>query len=479
MSSSGSIKRAQDDEPNSKRPCDEIEDRLSSLPNELKTDIVSRLPIRQALKTSILSRGWKHTFSSLPRLAFFEHQFLSVPNSSRRLVELIDWTLANRDESELCTLAINFNIFEKPCLTLKSTWINFAVEHNVQYLHIIAQIEETGLPSSLFTCRTLTVFKFMARAQLLKLPSVIYLPNLKQMSLVNICFPNDILTEMLFAGCPLLLLLCIGKCGLDRLSRLTIPCPKLKILWISNCSGMDTCVINLQGTCLENIYYDGPLARNFEFGTVNRLSGVGFNITREPDDWRNDNELAEVAWNLLRDLIHVRELTLNVLFIKVLWEVRGELWQLRSFRNLTNVRLCVWPSVENEEIVMSLLGKFCHVQQLMVIIHRPIGFGHVLRMEMHPEKYNLDGVLKHLEHLEIDYFGGFELEMGFLKFFLGNAKSLTRVILRTPGMIVNSYGDDRFHHDDLNQETADELMRLSAAYPTVSMTVFDVNHTYN
>ncbi|KAH9611866.1 hypothetical protein KSS87_019545, partial [Heliosperma pusillum] len=161
MSVAGSMKRAQADEPNLKRSCEEIEDRISSLPNELKTDIISRLPMREALKTCILSRGWKHIFSSLPSLAFFEYQFLSVPNSGRRLVELIDWTLANRDDPELCTLAINFNIFEKPYLTLKNAWINYAVEHNVQYLQIIAKIDEMGLPSSLFTCRTLTVFKLM------------------------------------------------------------------------------------------------------------------------------------------------------------------------------------------------------------------------------------------------------------------------------------------------------------------------------
>ncbi|KAK9714811.1 hypothetical protein RND81_06G122200 [Saponaria officinalis] len=374
MSTSGTINQSVVslvDEHKLKRPIsEESEDRISSLPDELRTKIVSCLPFEDAFKTCILSKSWKHIFSTLPKLSFRENRFPNVANRVRRFAALVDWTLANYEGSEIESLEIRFNILKKSCVQLRNAWVHFAIEHNVRRLELHGKINaRQGLPTSLFTCESLTEFSLAANTQLLKLPSAINLPNLTSLSLIAVIFPDDTLTEALFAGCPLLTGLYIGRCNMFRLARLTISCPKLEGICFSNCMEIDTCTIVLEGSCVKKFVYDGSLPRNFEFGNMVSLWTAILNLRRDIEDGRNDTELAPVALNLLRSMCHARDLTLSALFNEVLPKLGGEPLQLGCFENLKIARLYVWATYANQEIVMTLLSKFHRVEILRLIIH--------------------------------------------------------------------------------------------------------------
>ncbi|KAF9609405.1 hypothetical protein IFM89_015746 [Coptis chinensis] len=45
-------------------------DKISSLPEEVMVDILHRLPIREAVKTSLLSSSWRYRWMSMPNLVF-------------------------------------------------------------------------------------------------------------------------------------------------------------------------------------------------------------------------------------------------------------------------------------------------------------------------------------------------------------------------------------------------------------------------
>ncbi|GJY37927.1 F-box/FBD/LRR-repeat protein-like protein [Tanacetum coccineum] len=51
-------------------------DIISTLPRELIENILTLLPIRDALRTSILSRKWRYCWASIPKLVFNDKLFL-------------------------------------------------------------------------------------------------------------------------------------------------------------------------------------------------------------------------------------------------------------------------------------------------------------------------------------------------------------------------------------------------------------------
>ncbi|KAL9234129.1 hypothetical protein vseg_009033 [Gypsophila vaccaria] len=482
MSTSGSAMQVPVDKPRSKRPaCEELEDRISSLPDELRTKIISLLPFEHAFKTCILSRSWKHIFSALPNLSFVENNLPEVEDRVHHFAASIDWTLENYEGPGIDTLEIHFNIRKRSRVQLKREWMNFAVEHNVQNLKLTGKMNaRQGLPRSLFTSVSLKEFFLTVKDQLLRLPSAIYLPNLTSMSLVGVGFPNDTLTEKLFAGCPLLTRLGIKNCTLYRLSRLTISCPNLKLICISYCVDIDTCVVDIQSSCIEIFLYDGALARSFTFGNMDRLWTVVLNSMRDLEDTRPDSELAAVALSLLRSLRHAREMTLSAMFNKVLSMLGGGLWQLPYFENMKTVGFFVWATALNEEVVMTLLSKFLRVQKMRLIIHRLHSLADMFHVVMLPKKERIWGILRNLEYLQIDNFEGFPLELVILEFFLQNATSLTEVTIRVPQLAYTQHDEDHYHYrfnDHRRLMIVHELKRLSQAYPRPVINIVDVPQT--
>ncbi|KAL9234130.1 hypothetical protein vseg_009034 [Gypsophila vaccaria] len=484
MSASGSAKQARVDDRNPKGPNGgDIEDIISKLPDELKTEIISLLPMEDALRTCLLSKSWKRIFCTLPDLSFYECKFPDVANRTDRFAAFIDWTLANYQGSSISTLAIYFNIRGCTAVQLRNEWVNFAVERNVQYLEIVAKINaEEGLPNCLFTCRSLEEFELTLHFQLLKLPLDIYLPNLTRMSLVAVQFPDDNLTERLFSACPMLEGLLIIKCVMSLLSRLTISCPELSMLHISNCIGIHRCIIDIQAPSMVKFHYDNDLPRSFEYVDMSLLWSAEFQIARGWHDERDEIELAHVAFNLLRSSCHARKLKLCAVFNEILMEAPGGLCRLSCFNNLTDVSMHVWADVESEDVLMTLLSKFHHAQELHLIIHRPGSTRAVLATEMHLDVDRLKGILKHLNQLRIDNYEAYPLERGLLDFFLENAKSLTRVTVGIP-LIVYTEIDYNHYVFRLNYERmlkiGDVLRRSTGAYPAVSLTILEIPVAYN
>ncbi|XP_031390095.1 F-box/FBD/LRR-repeat protein At1g13570-like [Punica granatum] len=67
-------------------------DRISDLPTHLMDQILVRLPIKEAVRTSILSTKWRYKWASIPELVF--HNDLEChPIDGRRLVDIVDHVL--------------------------------------------------------------------------------------------------------------------------------------------------------------------------------------------------------------------------------------------------------------------------------------------------------------------------------------------------------------------------------------------------
>ncbi|KAJ1701029.1 hypothetical protein LUZ63_000808 [Rhynchospora breviuscula] len=64
-------------------------DRITDLPDDLKCNILARLPLKEMVGTSLLSRMWRYTWASIPNLVFNEKYFMSI----RELVRFVDMVL--------------------------------------------------------------------------------------------------------------------------------------------------------------------------------------------------------------------------------------------------------------------------------------------------------------------------------------------------------------------------------------------------
>ncbi|KAL0681974.1 hypothetical protein Bca4012_048821 [Brassica carinata] len=252
-------------------------DRISFLPDDFLLQILSLLPTKDVLTTSVLSRRWRYLW----KLIF------AVKHSSSTAPVL---------ES------LQFNIRRKCSDIDIGFWIRTAVKRGLRELsfdywpHNTIN-EPSKLPQSLFTCGTLVVLKltdvslvdvtFPVCFQLLKtlqLSCVIYLDDETPQKLLSSCkilqeldvnrVKNDNVTVFSIKVPSLQKLIFDGKWGThDGISEFVMNAPSLKFLEINDCS--NECMVEkmpeLVAANLEAIYWNTDNILS-SFTSVKRLS---------------------------------------------------------------------------------------------------------------------------------------------------------------------------------------------------------------
>ncbi|XP_074357989.1 uncharacterized protein LOC141697483 [Apium graveolens] len=113
---------------------EEKEDRLSSLPDEVIHLVLSFLGTRQAVQTSVLSKRWKHIWSTLPFLTL-ELSDQLFPYTHHSIIKFMDnFFLKRSQQTRIFSFKI-FAVYPFPPSFVKKL-INCLNEHNVQELDI-------------------------------------------------------------------------------------------------------------------------------------------------------------------------------------------------------------------------------------------------------------------------------------------------------------------------------------------------------
>ncbi|KAK2384618.1 FBD-associated F-box protein [Trifolium repens] len=132
-------------------------DRVSSLPDSIICHILSFLPTKDTVATSILSKRWKPLWLSVGTLDFINHNFLDIAH----LCCLIYTVMLSRHNN------LPIRSFRFMCC-FKSDQPNYinqliiaAIQRRTETLELsmIFQDLDNKLASNIFTCRTLTVLK--------------------------------------------------------------------------------------------------------------------------------------------------------------------------------------------------------------------------------------------------------------------------------------------------------------------------------
>ncbi|CAL9231593.1 unnamed protein product [Arabidopsis halleri] len=172
-------------------------DRLSQLPDPLICQILSHLPIKETVTTSVLSTRWKNLWLKVPSLELIFSifpNFIAFKSFGDRFFD------SNR-VSSIHNLKLYFDEHDASYLT---SWIDAFVTRNIQRLYVrrVRGNYFHELPLSLYVCDTLVSLKLFHLT--LVNPKFVSLPCLKIMHLNYVWFPNDSTFERLVASCPVL-----------------------------------------------------------------------------------------------------------------------------------------------------------------------------------------------------------------------------------------------------------------------------------
>ncbi|KAK9074359.1 hypothetical protein SSX86_006957 [Deinandra increscens subsp. villosa] len=176
-------------------------DRLSRLPEEIVSQILSLMPTRFAVRTSILSKRWRYSWMFVTNLDLDDNEVPSIILDN--LTNIVGRVLEFRKSSQVKLFRLHITNTEVPesCV---SKWIDKAVGLKVCEFDI--QITNLEFPLSFFTCKTLTKLR-LHRAEadltLWEFPSSVSLPCLKTLDITVSTNPAGNAFKLI-NGCPIL-----------------------------------------------------------------------------------------------------------------------------------------------------------------------------------------------------------------------------------------------------------------------------------
>jgi len=287
---------------------------IGNLPDAVLRHIISFLPIKDAVRTSVVSKRWKSLWTSNPILCFWK----TLPAKRTLLMNFVERVICLRDDSDIKEFTLHCDV-QGDASRVKS-WITAAVRHNVQSLCIcLSKLRgQFSLPRCVFTCETLESF-FLDMPCILKVPPIICFSNLKVLSIQSVTFSDDYTTQQFFSGLPVLEMLFLEECRWGCLKVLSICAPKLHSLVIREAdilsqSDSDGCQVTVFGASLKEFFYTGEFFN--EYWLYN-----SFSVERaEIDVSYSDKRARQVSYRMfkvLTGLPNVKDLRLYCSAVEV------------------------------------------------------------------------------------------------------------------------------------------------------------------
>ncbi|PIA58183.1 hypothetical protein AQUCO_00500246v1 [Aquilegia coerulea] len=419
-------------------------DRISSLHESIRRHILSFLSMEDAIKTSVLSKNWRHVCSSLPNLEFHEDSY-GIKKSTLGYVDdfkdVVDQILIGHNESHITSFSL-YLWMEKQSLSTShlNSWINFAIRHNVQQLTLVSvfwQIKR--ISSCLFSYNTLTHMRLVNVH--LKLPTTIKLPFLKCLVLSRIEFVNDNLSSMLFSSCccPVLEQLQLFNCYQNHANTNVFSFSNLKLLKLQNNSKVPVKVLISR---LHKFIYVGKEPPNLSTETLSSLSNTCFGLTLPPTNSNNTDPdyFDNSASKILAGLRNVEALNLRDFYLEFLTRDRDLSASLATpCYSLKSLKLCMHDTENQVCAITLLLRSYPNLQDLSISLNQDCTSLNMLNMEEYWQSTLLStkDILKHLKTFDVELFQVSTNALDIMRYVLASARALEEMRVKVLEPLVN------------------------------------------
>lgn len=221
---------------------DDGPDRISELPDPILTHLLSFIPTKSAIKTTILSKRWKTPCLSLPNLDFVDDKwypddrFDGVSRHKLNFMNLVDRILRLRGHN------IDIDRFSLNCVGNYDPgrvdgWIRNVVGHNVKEINLnfkFKELYELGL--DFYTCASVEILR------------------------LNCKILVDVPENVGFSRLKVLEFICVKFSSFESVEKLLLNCPLLEDLVIESCKWISGCCLSIRGSMLKNLTLDSPIS---------------------------------------------------------------------------------------------------------------------------------------------------------------------------------------------------------------------------
>ncbi|CAA2958252.1 F-box/FBD/LRR-repeat protein At1g13570-like [Olea europaea var. sylvestris] len=383
-------------------------DLISNLPCSIIENILGCLPLRDAVRTSILSREWRYKWITCPELVFdfwFDQMFLG-----NHKLEMIIYQILRLHQGPLLKFALQVPDF-RSCPDVDQ-WIDHLPNNNIQdfTLHI-SRGDKYVLPSRLFAFQQLRNLKLYKCA--FNPP-----PGFKGFSkLVNLDLQNVELDPVTFA-------------------KFVALCPNLESLRLMDCTGFECLEIN--ASKLKFLEFHGVF-KSVSFKNCSSLAEVKLSFSSM--DFKTGNRFSFDLIKSLSCLPALEELHLQAYVLEDLTEFGAPKKLPMALKTLKTLHLSdmYFEKIEEISCAICLIRSSPNLQKLKITAFT-FDVVEAVAEFLRAQKIS-DGSMTQLKTVDMQLFSGIESEMEFVKYLLASATALEEMAISPHAGSVSDGGE--------------------------------------
>ncbi|CAF1862113.1 hypothetical protein Bca4012_033191 [Brassica carinata] len=383
-------------------------DRISGLSDELLVRILTFVPTKFAVSTSILSKRWEFVWTWVPKLEFVDNKY----GSDLAIRDFISMNLPLLKPPVIESFLLKcFSSFPPEDIT---RWVATTVSRCIVELDIDCVYCWSGepcllLPSSLYTCESLVTLKLNGEKILLDVPRTVSLPILKTLHLGRVTYLNNDCFRLLISYCPALEDLVIERNGQDNMKTVAVISPSLQRLTLPIGHGLSPFV--------EEYVIVTPSLKYFKVEEY--MLNYSYLVRHMPEVEEADINVQYYLFSIFDSITSVKRLSLCVSF-----NIISDEYMYHDgifFNRLERLKLCIrfdyWS-----KLLFRLLHDSPNLRVLNLCVSKYIRFKKYELINWNSSEISVPScLLESLETFEFAEYRGSREERDFVSFIIRHA----------------------------------------------------------